>query len=92
MATKLKGVEALNLLPQIPTKENRTIKDAGLKYRLVKPILVPGFKIELPAIETTMEECNDGWFQVFDGDKIKGYRLGPKFIEQIIDCLKQEKK
>jgi hypothetical protein len=41
-------------------------------------------------IETTLEECVDGWFQVFDRDKIKSYRLGPKFIEKVIDSLKQE--
>lgn len=87
---KVKGVEALNLLPQIPRKEDRAIKEGGLKYRLIKGVLVPGFRVELPAMETTMEECVDGFFQVFDGDRCKAYRLGPKFIEQVIDCLKQE--
>lgn len=87
---KVKGVEALNLLPQIPRKEDRAIKEGGLKYRLIKGVLVPGFSVMLPEFETTLEECADGWFQVFDRDKIKGYRLGPKFIDQVIDCLKQE--
>jgi hypothetical protein len=42
---KVKGVEELNLLPQIPTKENRALKEGGIKYRLTKGVLIPGFRV-----------------------------------------------
>lgn len=86
---KARTLSQVNILPQIPTKQSRAEKIGGIKYRVIRNIKVPGFHHELKALETELNECNDGWFEVWEREQKKYYRLGPSIIEEEKQNLEQ---
>lgn len=90
MATKkATPISNINILPQTPSEKDREEKVGGKKYKLIKPIIIPVYlKKMMPAV-ATLVECNDGWFQVHDGENKKLFRLSPKLIKEISDSIKE---
>jgi hypothetical protein len=92
MATKrptTPSIKAINILPQIPSAESKKTKPGGKKYDLVKAILIPVYLKKMQPHITTLVECNDGWFQVFENNKKKHFRMGPALVAEVSDSIKE---
>ncbi len=93
MATKKSNntQPAINILPQIPSEKDKEALVGGKKYEVAKRILIPVYLKHMEPVTTTLVECNDGWFQVYDGAIKKHFRIGPVLVAQISGSIKEIK-
>ena len=83
------SIKAINILPQIPTAESKETKPGGKKCELVKAILIPVYLKKMQPHITTLVGCNDGWYQVFESNKKKHFRMGPNLVAEVSESIKE---